>query len=181
MNMSTETLYGESFFAGRSETVARSAAIVVPVLVELFQPASLLDVGCGQGEWVAAFGLEDSVGVDIAAPALQHYLRHDLTEPLELGRTFDLVLSLETGEHLPESAAPQLVDTIASHANHYVVFSAAVPGQGGIGHINCQTHDWWHQLFFHHGFEPQDLVRPRIALNPNVSPWYRDNIWAYVR
>lgn len=175
------TIYNEAFFAGRSETVARSASIVVPVLVDLFHPTSVLDIGCGQGEWLQAFGLEDAIGVDIAAPEGGQFIQYNLTRPLNLNRTFDLVVSLETGEHLPEDAAPTLVETVARHADHYVVFSAAVPGQGGRGHINCQPHDWWHELFAGHGFDHQDLIRPRIARDPNVSDWYRANLWAYVR
>ena len=65
--MTDTSVYGPSFFEGRSETVARSAQIVVPVLVDLFDPRSVLDVGCGKGEWLHAFDLEDTVGVDISA------------------------------------------------------------------------------------------------------------------
>ena len=106
--MSNASTYGPAFFEGRSETVARSAQIVVPVLVDLFDPRSVLDVGCGKGEWLHAFDLEDTVGVDIAAPEKWRFVPHDLTKPLNLARYFDLVISLETGEHLPEDAAPTI-------------------------------------------------------------------------
>ena len=183
------TVYDTEFFAGRSETVTRSAAVVVPVLMRLFEPRSVLDVGCGQGEWVEAFraGGVDAYGVDIAAPDEAHYFRRDLTEPFkwrpmpedrEWG--FDLVLCLETGEHIPEESSSTLINTIAHAANHYVVFGAAVPGQAGKGHINCQPPEWWHQRFAAYGFEAQDLVRPHIQ-HPDVSPWYRDNTYALVR
>ena len=177
------TVYDTEFFAGRSETVTRSAAIVVPVLMDLFEPRSVLDVGCGQGEWVLTFlreGVEDVVGVDIAAPEELGLSRRDLTEPLTLDRQFDLVLCLETGEHLPEESADTLVNTCATNANHYVVFGAAVPGQAGKGHVNCQPPEWWHARFAAYGFEAQDLVRPLIR-HPDVSPWYRENTWALVR
>lgn len=171
-------LYGPEFFVGRSETVCRSAAAVVPVIVELVAPTSVLDLGCGQGEWLEAFGLDDMVGVDIAAPA--GHLRHDLTEPLDLGRRFDLAMSLETGEHLPEAAAATLVGSLAHHSDS-IVFSAAVPGQEGKGHINCQPHDYWHRLFANAGFEPHDVIRPRIARDTQVSDWYRNNLYLYRR
>ena len=174
-------VYDAEFFAGRRESVVRSARVVVPVLIDLFNPESVLDVGCGQGEWMEALyaaGVAVVFGVDIAAPYLTQ--RHDLTEPLDLGRQFDLVLCLETGEHLPESAADTLVNSIAQAANHYVVFGAAVPGQAGKGHINCQPPEWWHRKFAAYGFEAQDIVRPRIQ-HPDVSPWYRDNTYALVR
>lgn len=176
-------LYGPAFFAGRSETVTRSASVVVPAIVQLLKPTSVLDVGCGKGEWVDAFrkaGVDNSFGVDISPPNRIGFVRHDLAEPLSLPGKFDLVLCLETGEHLPEDAADTLVNTIAHHANHYVVFGAAVPGQAGTGHINCQTPEWWHAKFAAYGFEARDTLRPLIQ-HPAVSAWYRDNTWVLVR
>jgi SAM-dependent methyltransferase len=173
--VSTE-LYGPEFFVGRSETVTRSAAYVVRVIDDLFQPTSVLDLGCGQGEWLAAFGLDDMQGIDIAAPV--PWLQLDLTVPLYLHRTFDLVLCLETAEHLPPDAAETIVNSCVRHTNT-VVFSAAVPGQEGKGHINCQPHEYWHACFDIRGYEMLDCVRPYIK-HPDVSPWYRDNIFAYV-
>jgi SAM-dependent methyltransferase len=174
------TLYGPEFFAGRSETVARSASAVAPIVYDIVRPRSMLDVGCGQGEWLEAFSLPDMLGVDIAAPEGESFLRHDLTVPLDLGRTFDLVVSLEVGEHLPGEAADTLVASIVRHAGT-IMFSAAVLGQEGIGHINCQPHEYWHEKFAAHGYEVEDSVRPLIANNLSVSPWYRNNIVLYVR
>jgi len=175
-------LYGPAFFAGRSETVTRSASVVVPAIVGLLEPTWVLDLGCGQGEWVRAFHEAGvgAVGVDINPPDGDCFVRRDLTEPVQMRGPFDLVLCLETGEHLPESAADTLVNTIAHHANHYVIFGAAVPGQAGTGHINCQTPEWWHAKFATYGFEAQDLLRPLIQ-HPAVSAWYRDNTWVLVR
>jgi SAM-dependent methyltransferase len=172
------SVYGADFFVGRSETVTRSAAVVVPVIVDLFHPQSVLDVGCGMGEWLEAFGLDDMQGVDIAAPEGEGFIRQDLNWPLTLDRTYDLVLSLETGEHLPEAAAETYVNSLVRHSRT-VVFSAAVPGQEGKGHINCQPHEYWHEKFAAHGYDMLDAIRPYIR-HPDVSPWYRDNIYAYV-
>jgi len=172
------SLYDTEFFtSGRSETASLSASVVVPVLYDLFQPQSVLDVGCGQGEWLSAFPITDREGVDIAAPPW--LTRVDLREPLHLGRTFDLVLCLEVAEHLPPEHAEDLVNTCVRHSDT-VVFSGAVPGQEGIGHINCQPHEYWHLCFKIRGYRMLDPVRPRIQ-HPRVSPWYRDNIFVYVR
>jgi SAM-dependent methyltransferase len=169
--------YGQAFFAGRSETVAASAAAVAPVVRELLDPLSLLDVGCGEGEWLEAFALDDAVGVDIATHT--EYLQHNLVYPLHLHRTFDLVLCLEVGEHLPVSAADVLVDTLVRHGRT-IVFSAAVPGQVGKGHINLQPHSYWHDKFTARGYTMLDVIRPRIARNYAVSAWYRDNVFLYL-
>lgn len=174
------TLYGPEFFVGRSETVTLSASVIVPIVRELLDPRSVLDVGCGQGEWLAAFALHDMLGVDIAAPEGNGFLRHDLTEPLDLERRFDLVVCLETAEHLPPDAADNLVESLARHADD-ILFSAAVPGQEGKGHINCQTHEYWHERFAVYGFEVWDAIRPRVAGDGRVSPWYRTNTFILQR
>jgi SAM-dependent methyltransferase len=145
--------------------------------MDLLQPRSVLDVGCGQGEWLEAFPVTDVWGVDIAAPDREGLLQRDLTEPLELGRTFDLVLCLEVGEHLPEEAADTLVVSLMSHGDN-IVFGAAVPGQEGVGHINCQPHEYWHRKFAAVGYTMHDIIRPLID-HPHVSPWYRNNMFLY--
>lgn len=178
--MTATELYGPAFFAGRSHTVALSASVVVPVIVAHLQPRSMLDLGCGEGEWVAAFidaGV-DATGVDIAAPEPQN--RHDLTSPLDLGRTFDLVLSIEVGEHLPEAAADTLVESSIRHSD-FVVFSAATVGQEGVGHINCQPHEYWHSKFSDRGYVMSDPFRPLLVGDDRVSSWYRNNLFMYER
>ena len=174
------SLYGREFFAGRSPTVIRSADVVAPIIHTLFAPSSVLDVGCGKGEWMSAFSaLGASVfGVDIAAPDGDLYLCHDLTTHFDLGRTFDLAVCLEVGEHLPEDAADTLVDSLVRHSDR-VLFSAAVVGQEGVGHINCQPHEYWHDKFAARGYAMDDPVRPLMAGDQRVSPWYRDNIFVY--
>jgi len=174
--------YGPEFFEGRSVTVTASADVLVNALYGLLTPSTVLDVGCGQGEWIAAFralGVE-GLGVDIAAPDGEDFIRVDLTQRLALGRVFDLALCLEVGEHLPETAADTLIDTLATHSDT-VVFSAAVPGQEGTGHINCQPHEYWHEKFAERGYATQDVIRPLIAGDWRVSAWYRNNVFLYGR
>ena len=161
------TIYDTEFFVGRSETVSASAYTVVPIVCELLAPQSVLDLGCGQGEWLEAFGLDDVMGVDLVAPA--PYLAADLTYPLDLGRTFELVVCLEVGEHLPQASADTLVDSCVRHSGT-VLFSAAVPGQEGKGHINCQPHDYWHDKFAKRGYATLDPIRPRVVGSHAVSP-----------
>jgi len=169
--------YGADFFCGRRELVLASAHVVVPVIKRLLRPQSVLDLGCGEGEWLEVFDLPCMVGVEIAPQ--DQFFQHDLTEPLDLGVTFDLVLCLEVGEHLPERAADTLVETCTLHSDD-VVFSAAVPGQEGKGHVNCQPHEYWAEKFEAHGYERQDVIRPRIQTR-QVSPWYRENIFLFRR
>jgi hypothetical protein len=103
----------------------------------------------------------------------------DLTREIDLGRRFDLAVSLEVGEHLPTAAAPVFVRNIC-RAAPLVAFSAAVPGQGGEHHINEQPYAFWRSLFAANGYRAFDFVRPRIGEARAVEPWYRYNILLFV-
>jgi SAM-dependent methyltransferase len=159
---------------------------VVPLVMNIVKPSSILDVGCGTGTWLKAFeeiGVSDYVGVDgdyVQRDSLQipndKFFPVDLCETWSLNRKFDLAISLEVAEHLPESIAHQFVATLVSHADT-ILFSAAVPGQGGQHHVNEQWPLYWQEKFCKHGFYFHDVIRPLIWDNEKVEWWYRQNIF----
>ena len=104
----------------------------------------------------------------------------DLAAGFELGRTFDLVQSLEVAEHLPASVGAKFIRTLVDHSRGFVLFSAAPPGQGGEHHINEQPYEYWRALFRELGYRAVDWVRPKLAGNRKISFWYRYNIMLYV-
>jgi 2-polyprenyl-3-methyl-5-hydroxy-6-metoxy-1,4-benzoquinol methylase len=115
--------------------------------IEPFVPRRgfVVDLGCGHGIWLETFtrhGVEDFIGVDgeWVPPEKLHFpperfVAHRLDKPLQLGRRFDLAVSLEVAEHLPARGARQFVKNIADLAP-CVLFSAAVPYQRGTDHVN---------------------------------------------
>lgn len=167
-----------------------SAREVLTSLFDLLPPASVLDVGCGLGAWLEVTkerGVGDVLGVDgpwieqqRVRLASNEFQRHDLERPLDLGRRFDLVISLEVAQHLHPECAESFVDSLVRHGD-VVLFSAAVPGQGGNGHVNEQLQHYWAGLFGKHDYVPVDAVRPRVWLNRNVSWWLQQNTVLYVR
>jgi SAM-dependent methyltransferase len=176
--------YGADFFAHLDATAEGSAARVLPVVMELVAPRSVVDVGCGLGTWLAEaarLGADDYLGIDGYAPAeslripAERFVRHDLSTPLVLDRRFDLVISLEVAEHLPPTAADTFVESLAG-LGRAVLFSAAVPEQSGTDHLNEQWPDYWVERFAAQGLVPVDAVRPRIWQDEGVSWWYRQNI-----
>lgn len=181
--------YPDGFFAAEAVPSASSAERMVPLLQELYSPASVVDVGCGLGHWLAAFrsrGVTDVLGIDggyvpadrLAIPAAD-FLAVDLTRPPVLSRRFDLALCLEVGEHLPARSAAALVRFLVT-VSETVVFSAAVPGQGGQHHINEQWQSYWAALFAEHGYQPLDDVRRALWNDPTIQPYYVQNCLTYV-
>jgi SAM-dependent methyltransferase len=180
----SEAVYTNEFFTQERDASIESARIVVPIIMELIQPRSVVDIGCGIGTWLAVFAehdVADYVGIDgdyvdrsqLLIPP-ERFLGRDLTQQVELGRRFDLAVSLEVAEHLPAASARVLLATLTGLAP-VVLFSAAVPGQYGVHHINEQWPSYWASLFAEHKFVPIDVVRPRIWGMTGVASWYVQN------
>jgi hypothetical protein len=98
----------------------------------------------------------------------------DLSEPIDVSRTFDLAISLEVAEHLPASRSASFVEDLCRLAP-VVLFSAAVPGQGGTEHQTERWPSYWIDLFEKHGYHVIDRIRPSIWTNPDVESWYAQN------
>jgi SAM-dependent methyltransferase len=187
--LSSASVYNAEFFDMRRAGSRRSAAITVPILVEQFGPRSVVDVGCGSGAWLSVFrkhGVTDVLGIDgpwVNQPILEipakSFREHDLTQPIAVGRTFDLALCLEVAEHLPEQAAPVLADGLTALAP-VVVFSAAIPGQGGKGHINERWPSFWSSLFAERRYVCLTDLRWRLWADEGIEYWYRQNILCFI-
>src|SRR5262245_19329109 len=117
----TVSAYGEKFFGHVRDTARLSAEAIVPIVLDLVHPKSVVDVGCGPGTWLAEFarrGVREYLGIDgFANPAMlefdpRRFLQRDLTRPLELTRPFDLVVCLEVAEHLPPEHARDFVEAL---------------------------------------------------------------------
>jgi SAM-dependent methyltransferase len=182
--------YSSGFYDDQSVGSRRSARETIPLLERFVHVSSVLDVGCGVGTWLGEFrtqGVTDVVGLDgayVEPKNLQipreNFVPCDLTHPPALGRKFDLVMSLEVAEHLPASAADGFVRYLTSFSP-VVMFSAAVPGQGGKHHVNEQWPDYWAARFEQHGFTVVDCLRPLLWNNPLVEWWYAQNTFMFVR
>lgn len=170
----------------------KAAEQVVPYLIELFNPSSVLDIGCGIGTWLWEFkqnGVKTIMGVDIPYvdnELLSKFLLSsefnglDISKPFNLHKTFDLVICLEVAEHLPEQSADGFIRSLTCHGD-IIIFSAAVPFQEGQNHINEQWPAYWQSIFKRYGFEVYDIIRDEFWNNDKVDIWYRQNILVYAR
>ncbi|MBO0349881.1 class I SAM-dependent methyltransferase [Phormidium pseudopriestleyi FRX01] len=185
-----EPLYNQQFYENQQQGSVESAQVVVPMIQNLIQPQSVVDVGCGVGSWLSVFdacGVEDYLGIDgdyvdqtmLLIPPSK-FQAGDLIQPIHLTRTFDLAVSLEVAEHLPHDQAEQFVKTLTSLAP-VILFSAAIPFQGGTGHVNEQWPEYWQTYFNRCGYILFDVFRANLWNNEAVQPWYRQNIFLYLR
>ncbi|QQN62709.1 hypothetical protein JIR23_24560 [Bradyrhizobium diazoefficiens] len=182
--------YDEKFMGYAATSSHYAASKIILLVQEALQVGSVADIGCAGGTWLSVWhqaGVTDIRGVDgdyvkredlEIAPEL--FTAADLSRPLELGRKFEMVQSLEVGEHIDREFADQFVTNIVRAAERYVLFSAAIPGQGGEHHVNEQPYDFWRERLARHGFDAYDFVRPAIASDHRISFWYRYNCILYV-
>jgi SAM-dependent methyltransferase len=171
-------------------TTSASAERVVPMILDLVRPGSVVDVGCGAGVWLKEFaraGLTDLLGLDgdYVDMSLWQLPRHqfratDVSAPINVERSFDLAVCLEVAEHLTESSARTLVNSLTRLAPA-VVFSAAVPHQGGIMHFNEQLPGYWAAIFDQQNYRLFDCFRPALWNDKKVLWYYRSNMFLYIR
>ena len=147
--------YTSAFFQNRARGSRASADRIVSICTELQHPHSVIDIGCGTGEWLAVFAEQgaskvtgydgDYVDRSLLAIPTESFHGVDLVEWLEREageERYDLAISLEVAEHLPKRVGEALVARLTELAPA-VLFSAAIPFQGGTGHINEQWQSYW--------------------------------------
>jgi len=184
------TIYDDNFYFEQRDGSYESAKIILEYLFSIISPKSIIDVGCGVGTWlkvVMDLGINDVTGIDglyvnknlLLIPESK-FIPMDLTSPTPLGRTFDLVISVEVAEHLPKKNAENFIQHLTSLAP-IVLFSAAIPKQGGTNHLNEQWQDYWADIFTQNKFLPIDCIRSKVWDNLKVDWWYAQNCILFVQ
>jgi len=177
--------YTGQWYQHSRERSRRSAEEIIPYVLKLTEPLSVVDVGCGVGTWLSVVrehGILDYLGVDgnwvdrtnLEIPE-DRFLSFDLTGPLQLNRRFDLVISVEVAEHLPSNCAEVFVESL-TRLGPVILFSAAIPFQGGTHHVNEQWPEYWHEHFKKYRYAVIDCVRDKIWQNEKIDWWYAQNI-----
>lgn len=176
----TTSLYPADFYADRRTHTAYAAERIFAALPPGLLRHRVADIGCGTGTFLVAagasyaFGMEgDWVHADMLDDPAIAFVAHDLETPFA-GPRVDLVLSLEVAEHLSPARAASFVADLCAMAPA-ILFSAAIPGQGGVGHVNEQWPSFWAGLFAAHGRKPYDILRPRLWTDDAIPAWYRQN------
>jgi SAM-dependent methyltransferase len=184
-------MYDNAFYDRQVPGSVASARVILPLVLERYgRPASVVDVGCGVGSWLsvaAELGVGDLLGVDNHDASPERMLidaalftRRNLEDPLSIGRRFDLAISVEVAEHLSAERSESFVSDLCGLADR-VLFSAAIPGQGGDNHVNERWQSYWAGLFAGHDYGVDDCIRPRVWTSKTVDWWYAQNVLVFRR
>lgn len=155
-------VYDSEYYSTEARKASLASAPVIAATIHReLAPRKVIDVGCGTGDVIMALrelGCEVA-GLERSAAAIDVCQSRDLpVRAFDLeqdhasdGAVYDVVVSMEVAEHLPERIADRYVDLLTS-LGHIIVFTAAPPGQGGTDHINEQPPEYWHEKFAKRGF-----------------------------
>ena len=184
-------VYDTKFF-DKFESLSHRAAIeMLPEILRRIKPQSIVDLGCGEGVWLSVVNnINPSIeilGIDgeyVKKEELkiseQFFSAADISKPVKYDKKFDLAISLEVGEHINKVDADQFIDNLVGLAD-VILFSAAIPGQGGEYHVNEQWQNYWIEKFEAKGYSPDLSVRNFFWNNGKISPWRRQNIILFSR
>jgi len=184
------TSYDNGFYKSRNNETLKSAKHVLDALFSHYKPNSVVDFGCGFGTWVKVckeLGVEKIKGMEGPWLDANHLViekdefeHADLTKPLEFKVKFDLAITLEVSEHVIKNKADVFLDNLTK-ASDVVLFSAALPNQGGVDHVNEQWPTYWIEKFLQRGFKVYDIIRPAVWNNEEVKLWYKQNALLFVK
>ena len=165
-----DVLYDANFFVGNDANARRSAGTIADSIVADLSPHTVVDVGCGtgalllelKGRGCATFGLEyaDAALECCRNRGLQVTKLNLEKDEFIPEKQFDVAVSTEVAEHLPEAVANRYVKLLSSLAET-LVFTAARPGQGGEDHVNEQLPGYWILKFNAQGLQHDEELSQR--------------------
>jgi len=186
-----DVYYNMKFYDDQMDGSVKSAKIVLPVILDILPSVkSAVDFGCGVGAWLSVLknlGVSEIKGYDGGWAEKKLLIPRECftavefdKETISVEKKFDLAMSLEVAEHLPESSARNFIKMLTD-ASDIVLFSAAIPFQGGVNHINERWQSWWRDIFDTYGFIGTNFLQKKLWNVSDVAFWYRQNTVLYVK
>lgn len=184
-------IYSEEFYDKSEDTSKKAAEIIMPYILSKIKPKSIVDFGCGEGIWLQVIKqLQDQIeilGIDgeyinrkeLKIPE-KCFVPANLERKISLSKKYDLAMTLEVAEHLDERASDIFIDNI-TRASDNVLFSAAIPGQGGVNHVNEQWQEYWIKKFEARGSSVDTSLRNLLWNEQQIVPWRRQNILFFTK
>jgi 2-polyprenyl-3-methyl-5-hydroxy-6-metoxy-1,4-benzoquinol methylase len=187
------TKYSQNFYTSVTKRASESSKITAEILSTVIDPRSIIDIGSGEGIWLDTLGNAFPSASNLTAIDLQPHESKYFQELADKGSnftfiernfeidhklpntTYDLGICLEVLEHLQCDTAELLAEEFGRKFS-VLVFSAAVKGQGGTGHINERSLDSWLELLRKQKFVALDVLRPELKKNRYVPQYYKQNM-----
>ena len=191
----SESVYDDNFYKNRNSNTEYAAVKILGLVLERLKRNmnSIVDVGCGVGTWLkiacTQYNFKTMVGLD-GDYVPRQYLQIEekcfmptnledycVEKVIKCGNVtkFDIAICLEVAEHIERRNARKFVHNLC-RLSDIVVFSAAIPKQGGNAHINEQRLSYWVKLFEENNYQLYDLIRSEIWNDKNIPVWYRSNV-----
>lgn len=170
----SDTSYGHHFDGGIYNGIVS--------LIEKFGMTNVVDFGCGMGDYIKRImdlGYKcEAYDGNPNTPSLTNGIGKvlDFSEKFNLNRKFDLVMSLEVGEHIPKEYENIYINNICNHSNNYILISWAIIGQSGDGHVNCQNNDYVIKEMDKNGFEYDELNSINLRNLTTNAWWFKNTI-----
>lgn len=176
-------LYNKKFYLDIHNGSLTSARKVIPELLKIFSVKSAIDFGCGTGAWLSVlneYGCLDTLGLDGSDDGHNmlnnfNFELIDLSKSYNPKKRYDLAISLEVAEHIEESYADVFVENLVNSSDN-ILWSAAIPNQGGVGHLNEKWPSYWVEKFNKYGYSCNGSFRYKFWFDESIEPWYRQNL-----
>lgn len=160
---------------------------LVKWLDDCFEPDVVLDLGCGPGTYVDCFTElgASCIGYDID-PRVEGKPNLLCKSIFDLEHTAEIVLCMEVAEHIDSSRNEEIAETMykALRPGGVLIWTAAKPGQGGVGHINCQTKEYWQGLLDATGLYRDPEMETRLInfiKDGYHMGWFVQNLLVYYK
>ena len=177
--------YTQKYYEEIAPIGIESAKEVYAILENHISFDTIVDVGCGIGEWK----YKDYEGIDYRVNKKNLLIPIEKFTSLNLktakdfipSKKYDLAICLEVAEHLQEEYANDLIGMLCKLSD-CVLFSGAIINQGGVNHHNEQMQSYWASAFKKFGYYPYKVdLRKEMYDNPKIAVWYKNNIILYTK
>ena len=193
-----KNLYNEDFHNYHIKWFKRKNYNFAKIIYELYDFDNVVDLGCSIGTFLEPFFengknvqgyeycYEESInGIKKVEGLIDHIEFGDVTKEINDNKKYDCSVSIEVAEHIPKEFSESLVKNLIKLSKGFILFTAAKPGQGGTGHINCQKKEFWINLFEKNGYvyNDKEVVKIRNRCKPSALAGKEDEypyVWRHV-
>jgi len=189
-------IYSEAFFKKRHSKDNKWKLQVGEMLSKIYHLESLVDFGCGEGEYLEGAlkdGVKSVLGFEYLFENVKEYLSTEMLERIKYGNVmeridcgkFDCAMSIEVAEHILPEKSERFVDNLVNASKKYILLTAAPCGQGGIAHINERPREFWMALFRKRDFiyfaDEVSKIHVKIKETGIQVPDYFSNLFVFIK